>query len=129
MTRGHCGSSSRDAKSLFHELYQLGRLKQRELFNLIDDSLQFIRHDESRSPAFVLASPMNPGLLFDWLRWWLHRRFTLTVFHSRPTDRSMTALNELRISNCEFRNLLSALRFFLRADLFRNDREIARYGL
>jgi len=43
-------------------------------------------------------------LLFDWPRWRLHRRFTLAVFHSRPTDRSMTALNELRISNCEFRD-------------------------
>jgi hypothetical protein len=30
---------------------------------LIDDTLQFFRHDESRSPAFVLASPIT-GLAF-----------------------------------------------------------------
>jgi hypothetical protein len=24
------------------------------------------------------------GFAFDWLRWWLHRRFTPAIFRSRP---------------------------------------------
>ena len=37
--------------------------------------------------------------------------------------------NEIRNPQFEFRKLLRSLRFFLRADLFRDDCEITRHGL
>jgi hypothetical protein len=53
------------------------------------------------------GKPNESGLLFDWLRWWLHRRFTLAFSIAAPLTRqdghNMKLLKfEFRISNFEF---------------------------